>query len=793
MSDPGAPEVRHPAEPGWTWIGRAERRREDQRLVRGQGRYVDNRPMPGTAHLVMVRSPLAHARIRSIDVAAARGAPGVLAVLTAADIGPVRPMPVGRAEGSEVVPVSPPLLAADRVRFVGEPVVAVVAGSHAAAEDAAELVLIDLDPLPAVVDPRAGMSGTVVLHDEAPDNVLLRWRRTVGDVERAFDAAHRLVRAELFLPRLVAAPIETRGAVAAYDQREDLLTLWLSSQDPHRPLAHLSTVLDRAPERIRIVVEDVGGAFGSKGTLATEAAVTALAAMRLNRPVKWIEGRSENFLAAYQGRGQTTHAKLALDADGRFLALRARVVADLGAYLYPTTPVVPVTSAMLMTGVYDIPVVDVELLGVATNKVPTGPYRGAGRPEAAYVAERLADLAAGELGMDPAEIRMRNVIAPDRFPYQTPLGFTYDSGDYARALGKVCELFDYRGRRERQRTERRSAGVTGTLRGIGVASFVERAGAGLWESGEAAITPEGAIVVRAGSTPHGQGHETTFAQIAAEALGVDPGSVIVQLGDTRLVPEGMGSYASRSVTIGGSAVYQAAAALREKATAVAAHLLDTDAGALRWEPGSIVGEAGVVTLAEVAKATQEPAHLRPGEEPGLTMRTRFRLPGPVFPFGAYAVAVQIDPETGALTVEQVVAVDDAGTIVNPLLAEGQVIGSTVQGLGEAVFEEVIHDPDAQVLTAAFTAYGVPSAVEVPPIRSDFQETPSPFDPLGAKGVGESGSIAMPAAIANAVADALAPLGIAHLDPPYTPEKLWRAIRGSRRDYGTEAPSRHSRR
>lgn len=757
---------------GDRWIGRSERRREDVHLVRGDGRFVDNLSLPAMAHLVLVRSPFAHARVLGIDAAAAARMPGVLAVLTSADLGRYAPMPVNAIDGADLVPVAPPLLAVDRVRFVGEAVAGVVGLTRAAAEDAAELVDVDYDPLSVAAHPAAALAGEVVLHEQAPDNVLLRWRRTTGDVAGAFDAAERVVRGRFEMPRLAAVPIETRGAVAAFDHAADLLTLWLSSQDPHRPLRHLSTVLERAPERIRVIVRDVGGAFGSKGTLATEAAVAAIASMRLGRPVKWVEDRSENFLSAYQGRGFAADAAIAVSGDGRFLALRARLVADLGAYLFPTTPTVPMTAAMLLTGAYTTPAVDVELLGVATNTVPTGPYRGAGRPEGAYVAERLADLAARELGVDPVEIRRRNLVPPERFPYASPLGFTYDSGDYASALDRACRLFGYDERREEQERAR----AEGRLVGLGLSVFVERAGAGLSEFGAAEVELDGRVVIRTGSTPHGQGHETTFAQIAAEVFQVDVADVQVESGDTAVVPEGVGSFASRSVTVGGSAVLAAARSLRDKATRVAARALGVGPGAVIWRGGMAAAEGRELTLAELAACAADPTYLDPGETPGLSEQAWFTLPGFVFPFGAYAVAIEIDAATGALTVERVVAVDDAGRLVNPLLAEGQVIGSTVQGLGQALYEEMVHSDDGQPLTGNLTLYGIPSAVEVPPIQSEFQETPSPLNPLGAKGIGESGSIAMPAALANAVADALAPIGISHLDPPYTPEKLWRAIR-----------------
>jgi carbon-monoxide dehydrogenase large subunit len=737
-------------------------------------------PFPDAAHLVPVRSPLAHARIAGIDASAALAMPGVIAVLRAEDLGPLGPIPVNEVEGAEIVPLAPPLLAAERVRFAGEAVAAVVAESRAAAEDAAELVEVDYDPLPVVATPDEALGAGASVHDAAPDNVLLRWRRTAGDVDGAFAAAARVIEARLEMPRLVAVPIEPRGAVASYDAATDVLTVWLSAQDPHRPLAQLCAVLGRPRDRVRIVVGDVGGAFGSKGALATEAAVAAVASMRLGRPVRWIEDRSENFLAAYQGRGFRADAALAVDGDGRFLALRARLVADLGAYLFPTTPQVPVTAALLVTGAYATPAADVELLGVATNRVPTGPYRGAGRPEGAYVAERLADLAALELGLDPAEIRRRNAVPPDRFPYTTPLGLTYDSGRYVDALDRACEVIGY----ARRRAEQAEARAAGRLVGLGLALGVERAGTGLWESGAVAVGPDGTVVVRTGSSAHGQGHETTFAQIAAEVFGIDVDRIRVVAGDSAEVPAGVGTFGSRSVTVGGSAVFEAASAVRDRAREVAARVFGVDPAEVGWRDGAALAGGRTLPLDRLVSAAGDPRVLRPGEEPGLSARRRFTLPGVVFPYGAYAVAVEIDPATGRLAVERLVAVDDAGRLVNPMLAEGQVLGASVQGLGQALLEEMVHDEDGQPLTGNLTLYAIPGATEVPPIHSEFLETPSPFNPLGAKGIGESGAIAVPAAVAGAVADALAPLGVRHLDPPYTSEKLWRAAAGGSRSEPT---------
>lgn len=756
------------ATPSGRWIGRPELRREDRRFIRGEGRYVGTMQLPNTAHLVMVRSPLAHARLLGVDASSAARMPDVIAVLTSADLGPVDPMPVNPVEGADVMAIPPLPLAAGRVRFAGEAVAAVMAESRAAAEDAAEAVEVDYDPLPVVATVDDALRADAVVHNEAPDNVLLRWRRTGGDVEGAFaDAAH-VVRGRFEMPRLVAVPIETRGAVASYDADADLLTVWLSSQDTHRPLAQLAAMLGRPRERIRLIVPDVGGAFGSKGALATEAAVAAIASMRLGRPVRWVEDRSENFLAAYQGRGFRADAELAVDGEGRFLALRARIVGDLGAYLFPNTPAPPTTAAQLMIGAYATPAAEVEVVGVATNRVPTGPYRGAGRPEGAYVAERLADLAAAELGIDPAEIRRRNFIPPERFPYTTPLGLTYDSGEYASALDRACERIEY----GRRRAEQPRARAEGRLVGIGLAVTIERAGVGLWESGAVRVEPGGDVVVRTGSSAHGQGHETTFSQVAAEVLDVDLDRVRVEAGDSADMPDGVGTFGSRSATVGGSAVLEAATTVRDEAIAIAAKELGVGEEAVTWRGGAAVAGERELSLREIVQAAGEP---------GLSAESRFTLPGIVFPYGAYAVAIEIDAETGVLRVERIVAVDDAGRLLNPLLAEGQVVGATVQGLGQSLFEEMVHDEDGQPLTGNLTLYAVPGATEVPPIESEFLETPSPLNPLGAKGVGESGSIALPAALANAVADALAPLGVTHLDPPYTPEKLWRAIRAAHSD------------
>lgn len=759
-----------------SWIGRPLRRREDGRFLRGQARYVDDLQLPGMLHLVVVRSPHAHARVGAIRVEAALAVPGVVRVITAADLaGRVGRYALGAAEGAQVAPVPHPVLAAGRVRYVGEPVAAVVAQTRAAAEDAAALVDVEYEVLPAVADPEEALQGAVRLHDDLPDNVLFRWEGRGGDPEGEFSRADHVVRQKFRIPRLAPVPMETRGVVAAYDPGTDLLTVWSSAQGTHRPREQLSRILGRPEDRIRFVVPDVGGAFGSKFGVPPEAVVAAWAAVELRRPVKWVEDRRENLLASYQGRGVVAEVEVALRA-GRMTAVRARLLADAGAYLYPSTAVPPVNTAMLMTGAYDIPHAHVELLGVATNKVPTGPYRGAGRPEAAYLVERMAELAARELGEDPVQFRLRHAIPPEAFPYRNPLGYTYDSGDYPRALQRLCELMEY----DRACEERERARAEGRLVGVGVALYVERAASQVWESAALLVEPSGRVVVRTGSMPHGQGHETTFAQIAADLLQVHPDDVVVEYGDTALVGRSIGTFGSRSTTLGGSALVVAARKVQEKVRRIAAHLLEASPEDVEWQ-GGIFWVRGVperaVSWKEVATAAYQPHRLPQDLEMGLEASGYFAIPRPVFPYGAYGAVVEVDRETGQVRVLQLAAVDDAGRIINPLLAEGQIAGSVVQAIGQVFSEAFEYDPSGQPLSATLAEYGVPRAVHAPPLSSEFLETPSPLNPLGTKGLGEAGTIGAPPALANAVLDALAPFGVRHLDFPFTAERVWRAIHG----------------
>ncbi len=764
--------------PAGSWIGRHLKRREDLRFIQGQARYVDDIVMPHMAYLAVVHSPHAHARLGRVNADSARRAPGVIAVVTAQDLaGRIHPLPVNVPKGDHVAPVPHPVLASERVRYVGEPLVAVLAETPAAAADAAALIEVDYEPLPAVSVARRALASGVLLHEALGENVLVRMTRGTGDVDAAFASAARIVRGQFHIPRIVPAPMEPRGAVAAYDREADQLTLWVSAQDPYRPRLQLGRVLGRPEDRIRVVVPDVGGAFGSKGNLAPEAMVAAWLAIEHGRPVKWMEVRRENFASSSHARGIDADVEMAVEPDGRITGLRATAIADIGAYLFTSTAGPCTRVVDLLTGAYDIPAARVDLVGVATNKVPTAPYRGAGRPEAAYIVERMVDLVAADLGLDPVAVRRRNLIPPDRFPYTSALGCLYDSGDYVPALERACALAEY----DRWLDERRRARARGRLVGIGVTVYVEPAGGQLWESAAVVVKPDGRVIVRTGSTSHGQGHDTTFAQIAAETLHLPLDAVAIEQGDTAVMPKGVGTFGSRSVACGGSAVLQEVEKIKVKMQTIAAHLLEAAATDIRWDDGRLHVQgapARAVTFQDVAAAAYQPARLPGGTEPGLETSGIFTLPGQIYPFGAYVAVVEIERETGEIRILKFAAVDDAGRIINPLLAEGQVIGAIVQGLGQAMVEEAVYDETGQLVTGTFADYAMPRAARMPEVVAEFTETLSPFNPLGAKGVGEAGTVGAPPALANAVIDALSPLGIRNVDLPLTEEKLWRLLRNS---------------
>jgi carbon-monoxide dehydrogenase large subunit len=738
------------------FVGAPLTRREDARVLRGETRYIDDIAIPGVAHAAFVRSPHASAAIESIS--APERAEGMLAVITGRELAGLRPFPVMEPKDARVADgEAHPVLPVDEVRYAGQPVAAVIARSRALAEDAAELVEVEYEARPAVLSPRES------------DLALMSWSRRTAGVDAAFAGAAHVVTGSYALPRLVAAPMETRGAIAEYRADDDSLTVWCSAQDIHRPRAQLSHILGREQESIHLIVPDVGGAFGSKGVVAPEVAVVAAAAIRLGVPVKWTEDRLENLVGAYQGRGIEGDLELALAADGRMLALRARLWADLGGYLLTTTPIPPHTAATLITGCYDIPAADVQVIGARTHKVPTGPYRGAGRPDAAYMIERLVDQAARELHLDRVELRRRNLIR--RFPHRTPTGLEYDSGDYERCLDVALEL----ARDREPTTERSGPDGQGTAAGFGIGLYVERAG-GAWESARIELRPGGRFVVHSSASPHGQGHDITFAQIAADRLQIAPQAVELRFGDSATSPGGVGTFGSRSVAQAGSAVAQAADGLVREATGLAARLLAVEPQAVTLTPAGFVGSAAggsaVLSWSELADAASNPARNPPAPEPGpLQVAARFESAN-VFSSGAYAAEVEIDRDTGQPTVRRLVAVDDAGTLINPLLVHGQVIGGAVQALGECLVEEAVYDDDGQMRSGSFLDYNLLTAAEIGPIITGEVQTPTPLNPLGAKGAGEGGAVGALPAVANAMADAL---GGRHVDPPYTAAKLWRVL------------------
>lgn len=751
-------------------IGASLTRREDARVLRGQTRFLDDVAVPGMAHAAFVRSPHASASIRSISVP--RAAEGLITVVTAADLaGRVQTFPVMTPDGAEVNQAQAhPVLAGDEVRYAGQPVAAVIAQSRALAEDAVDLVEVEYDPGAAVLDPRAS------------DLRLMRWSRRVGDVAAAFAGAAHVVSGSYALPRLVAAPMETRGCVATYDPAHDALTVWCSAQDTHRPLAQLSHILGRAPESLRLIVPDVGGAFGSKGVIAPEVAAVAAVAIQLGIPVKWAEDRLENLVGAYQGRGIEGDLELALDGAGRMLALRARLWADLGGYLLTTTPIPPHTAATLITGCYDIAAADVTVVGARTHKVPTGPYRGAGRPDAAYMLEGLVDDAARRLGMDRVQLRRRNLIRS--FPHRTATGLAYDSGDYERCLDLALELADAApdaapqagsdaGEPDGSGVAPGAVGGADFLSGTGIALYVERAG-GAWESAEIELRPDGSFTIASSSSPHGQGHDITFAQIAADHLHAAVDAIELHFGDSATSPPGVGTFGSRSVAMAGSAIAVTAHELVARARGLAAELLGVGPEVVELTAAGFTaaGAAAAVGWAELARAVQDPRRWSRGDPPGGLRATGRFDSANVFSSGAYAASVAIDCGTGQLTVRRLVAVDDVGTVINPRLVHGQVVGGAVQALGECLTEEAVYDDAGQMRTGSFLDYSLLTAAEVPPIVTGAVATPSPLNPLGAKGAGEGGAVGTLAAVANAVTDAL---GGCRVDPPFTAEKLWRAL------------------
>jgi carbon-monoxide dehydrogenase large subunit len=755
-------------------LGHAVRRREDPRLITGTGRYVDDIQPERCLHVAFVRSTLAHAELRSIDVEAATAAPGVVAVLTAADLG--LPARVGFAMVPAVL--ARPPLAVGHVRFVGEPVALVVAESAAEAVDAAQLVGLDLEPLEAVVDADAARhAGSALLFPAHASNVANHIApRVDSDVLAGADVT---IRGRFVNQRLAPVPMEAEAILVVPEAGR--LLVWATSQTPFGLRAELASSLGMAPAEIRVVVGDMGGGFGAKAGARSELIVVAAAARKLGRPVKWIETRSENMVGMTHGRGQVQEVELGATRDGRLVGLRARVVADIGAYP-GIAMILPFLTGQMSSGVYAIPAIEYEADCVVTNTTPLGAYRGAGRPEAAAMIERAMDMLAVELGIDPADLRRRNLIAADTFPHTTAGGATYDSGEYETALDKLLEISAYRELRAEQ-AKRRQGGDRVQL-GIGLSVYVEVTAAGIGpEWGAVRIEMDGTATVRCGTTSFGQGHETSLAQIAAEQLGLPLDSVLVIQSDTDAVERGRGTVGSRSMQHGGSAVHQAARAVRHKARDLASHLLEASPEDIVFIGGT-VGVAGVperaLSWAALAAAASDRKNLPEGMEPGLAADGDFAGDGS-YPFGAHCAVVEVDLETGDARLVRFFAVDDCGRVINPLLAEGQVHGGIAQGIGQAMLEEVIFDDQGTPRTASLVDYLIPSIGEVPDVVTATTETPSPNNPLGAKGIGESGTIGSTPAIQNAVVDALSHLGVRHIDMPLTPERVWAALAAGKSD------------
>src|SRR4051794_9788768 len=775
-------------------FGQSIKRREDPRLITGKGNYVDDVRLPGTTHAAFVRSPHAHARIKSIDTAAAKKLKGVVAVYTGKDLiaGGMKPLPVGWLIPGMKIPVHN-VLTVDRARYMGDAVAVVIAETPYIARDAAELVEVDYEPLPAVADGlKAGQSGAPAGHGEISDNVSFRWQ--LGDkaaTDKAFAGAAKVVKQSFRNHRLIPNAIEPRAALASSNPGTGEVTLWLTTQNPHVHRLLMSAFVLGMPEhKLRVISPDVGGGFGSKIFVYPEECAVVWASRALSRPVKWTADRRESFLTDAHGRDHYSDAEMALSADGRILGFRVKTNANMGAYLSLFAPAIPTyLYGTLLSGCYQMPAIHVDVTATLTNTTPVDAYRGAGRPEACYLVERMVDLAAGALGMDRLEIRRKNFIPKDKFPYQTPVAVMYDSGNYEGALDKALESFDYKAFRKEQEQARKQ----GRYLGVGFSTYVEACGlapsqvagalgaqAGLYESATVRVHPTGKVTVFTGSHSHGQGHETTFAQVAADELQLPFEDVEIVHGDTGQVPFGMGSYGSRSGPVGTAAIYMGAQKIKEKAKKIAAHLLEANEADVVYESGkfAVKGSPGrFKTFGDVALMAYLAHNMPKNLEPGLEAISFFDPGNFVFPFGTHVCVVEVARDTGNVKLVRYLAVDDLGRVINPMIVDGMVHGGIVQGVSQALWEHAEYDEEGQLVTGSFMNYAMPHADDVPSLEVGRTETPSPVNPLGIKGAGETGTIASTACVANAVMDALSPFGITHLDMPLTPGRIWEALRG----------------
>jgi len=762
------------------WLGTPIKRREDPKLITGAAIYIDDVPMPGTLHMVFVRSPYAHARILSVDAVAALKMPGVVAVFTGGDVADFAP-PFPPNGGYRQPPRF--VLAQGKVRKVGEAVAAVLAEDPYLADDAAQAIGVEYDPLPAVADPEAALApGAPQLWDDFPGNAVVRDAPFgAGDIDAAFAAADVVVSQRMTCARLAPSAIETRGVLASYQQWEKQLTVWSTSQAPHRVRLTLARMTGLPEGRIRVIAPEMGGGFGAKGNVYHEEVLASFLSMRLGRPVKWLETRSESFTGTSQGRGQVAYLELAAKRDGTLLGLKLRLIADIGHTCDMSTAGLLGNTVRLAPNVYRLPAAHVTLTEALTNKTPTAAYRGAGRPEAVYFMERAMHMLAQELGLDPVEIRRKNFIPADAFPYKTITGLTYDSGDYNKALDTLLAACDY----DELKRQQVAARAAGRLVGIGLSCYVESCGPAAadkgggdvaWEYGAVRVDRSGAVEVLTGVSAHGQGHETVFSQLAAEVLGVDPQMVTLHEGDTAVVAQGVGTFGSRSMIMGGSAVYAALREVEAKMRRTAARMLEAGEEDLRFRGGRIepvdAPDRGLAFADVAAHAYASPA---PGEEPGIEGRNFYGSPGMTFPFGAYLCVAEVDRDTGRVSLLRFDGVDDCGPVINPLIVRGQLHGGIAQGVGQALLEQVVYDEDGQLLSGSFIDYAMPKAEDMPQMRVQHTVTPSPLTPLGMKGVGEAGTIGSVPAIVNAVIDALSPFGVKHIDMPLTPERVWQAM------------------
>lgn len=781
-------------------MGERIKRREDPRLIQGHGTYVDDLKIAGMLHLAFKRSDLAHARIVSIDTSAAEALDGVEAAFTGAQLKEfLGPMPIGTPFPAPAhYSVTP-----DVARFVGDPVAVVVATDRYIARDALDLIEVHYEPLPAVVDPEAALAGhPTVIHPgfvnmlgQGDTNIAVVVPAGTGvdlaaaqvdnsAIDEAFTKADVVVSQRMMNQRLAPTAIEPRGVVAHYEPGKETLTVWSSTQNPHMVRTNVAALLGMGEDRVRVIAPEVGGGFGAKINIYGEDYVACAISRKLGQPVKWIEDRSEAFMATTHGRDILAYVDVAATNEGKILGLRAKLIADIGAYEMLLTAAVPTLTNGMLSGVYDIPAIRSELYEVFTNKTPTDAYRGAGRPEGIYFVERAIDLLGIELGLDPAEVRRRNFIAPEKFPFMTQAGNFYDSGNYAPTLDKALANAGW----EDLKKERDAARAAGRVVGLGLSFYVEICGIGGWEHCTVTVQRDGRIVATTGTSPHGQGHETSFSMMLADQFGVPMEHITVLHGDTQVAPQGTGTFGSRSQVTGGTALMNAGEKVRSKMAKFAAHLMDANPDDLEFANGEITvkgspgsgkpfAEVAAYAYAGAGNAMLAGTPYPEGIEAGLADEAFWEPAGATFPFGCHIAMVEIDRDTGELELKKMVAVDDCGTIINPLIVEGQVHGGLAQGIGQAMIEAVEYDEDGQLITGSFMDYALPRATDFPRFELDTTVTKSPHTPLGTKGIGEAGTIGSTPCIVNATVDALRPFGVKHIDMMLRPEKLWRIING----------------